>query len=234
MKKLWKNEYFQTAIVIGLIALTVFGFWYGLQIALNTQYPGLAVLSGSMCVPYNSACDGWTSITHPFAQTLHKGDLIIIQGINPQDLNVNYPNSDIIVFQDPRRPTDPDAKIVHRIVDEVEMNGRLYFYTKGDGNSPSKWPDTPDPVYYDNWHSDPSNPNGTYNGAVSQEYVYGKVIMRIPWLGHIVLFMNPNRNPWGLSIVIALITIIVIVEFIVPLLKDKKKPEQQKEVQKET
>ena len=116
LKKLWKNEYVQTAIAIGLIALVVFGFWFCLQVALNTPYPALAVVSGSMCIPYDGACDDWLSVTHPFERTLHKGDLIIIQGVNPRKFNVNYPNSDIIVFQDPWKPMDPDAKIVHRIV----------------------------------------------------------------------------------------------------------------------
>jgi signal peptidase I len=81
LKKLWKNEYVQTAVVIGLIALAVFGFWMGSQAVLNTPYPALAVVSGSMCIPYNGACDGWT---HPFEHTLHIGDLIIVQGVAPR------------------------------------------------------------------------------------------------------------------------------------------------------
>jgi signal peptidase I len=211
LKKLWKNEYVQTAIAIGLIALVIFGFWYGSQVVLNTPYPALAVVSGSMCVPYDSQCDGWT---HPFARTLHVGDLIIVQGVNPADLNTNYPNSDIIVFHDPRDPTDPNKMIVHRIVAKKIIDGKIYFETKGDGNSITKWPDIPDPAYYDPW------------SPVSQDLVVGKVIMRIPWIGHIVLFM---RNPVGLPIVVALIIILVIFEFVLPLLRRKKEPEQQKE-----
>ena len=230
LKQLWKNEYVQNGVVLGLIALAIFGLWYGTQAVLNTQYPALAVVSGSMCVPYDAQCEGWT---HPFAYTLHKGDLIIIQGVNPQVLNANYPNSDIIVFQEPSKPTDPDAKIVHRIVAEALVNGKLYFYTKGDGNSQYTWPSIPPSQYYDNWYSNPSDPNGTYNGAVSQDYVYGKVVMRIPWLGYIVLFMNPEYNPWGLPIVVALIILLVIVEFVVPVLREKGPSEQQKKAQKQ-
>jgi signal peptidase I len=190
---------------MGLIALAVFGFWYGVQIALNTQYPALAVVSGSMCIPEG---DGWT---HPFARTLQIGDIIIIQGVNPADLNANYPNSDIIVYQDPRYPTDPNEMIVHRIVAKQEINGTLYFQTKGDGNG-VKWPNPIDPSYYDSWNL----PNG-----VPQDQIYGKVVMRIPWLGHIILFM---RNSVGLPIIIALIILLVIVEFIVPLFRGKKAP----------
>ena len=205
IKRLWKNEYFQTAVVIGIIIVVVFGFWYGSQLVLNTPYPALAVVTGSMCIPYDGACDGWS---HPFAQTLHVGDLIIVQGVNPADLNADYPNSDIIVFH---RPGNPDELIVHRIAAEEVINGTIYFYTKGDGNPTDKWPNPITPSEYDPW------------GRVSQDQVVGKVIMRIPWLGQVVLFM---RNSLGLPIVIALIIILVIVEFVAPVLKGKKTPEQ--------
>lgn len=212
LKKLWKNEYVQTAVVIGLIALAVFGFWYGSQVVLNTPYPALAVVSGSMCIPENGACDGWT---HPFDYTLHIGDLIIVQGVDPEDLNADYPNSDIIVFH---KPSDPDELIVHRIVAVEERGGTLYFYTKGDGNGYNKWPATPQRSEYDPWSPIPEN------------LVVGKAVMRIPWVGHVVLFM---RNSVGLPIVIALIILIVVVEFVFPLLKGKKPPEQQEELQQQ-
>ena len=215
LKKLWKNEYIQTAIVIGLIALIIFGFWYGSQVVLNTPYPALAVVTGSMCVPYDGRCDGWF---HPFARTLHIGDLIIVQGVNPADLSADYPNSDIIVFH---KPGDPEELIVHRIVAKEERNDTLYFYTKGDGNGVDKWPNTPTSSEYDPWND---------GQGVPENLVVGKVVMRIPWLGHLVLFM---RNSIGLPIVIALIIILVIVEFIVPLLREKKPPEQQKEAQQQ-
>ncbi len=218
--KLWKNEYIQTAIVIGLIALAVFGFWFGSQAVLNSPYPALAVVSGSMCIPYDGACDGWLSVTHPFARTLHKGDLIIVQGVNPEDLNTNYPDSDIIVFH---QPGDPSDLIVHRIVAVDEVNGTLYFRTKGDGNSRVKWPNTPSVNEYDPWR--------TYGvDGVREDLVVGKVVMRIPWLGHLVLFM---RNSVGLPIVVALIIIIVLLEFVLPLMKEKKPAEKQKTAQQQ-
>jgi len=217
LKKLWKNEYVQTAIAIGLIALVIFGFWYGSQVVLNTPYPALAVVSGSMCVPYDGACDG---LFHPFARTLHIGDLIVVQGVNPADLNADYPNSDIIVFH---KPGDPEELIVHRIVAVDEINGTLYFRTKGDGNSRINWPDTPTSEYFDPWKTDGVD-------GIREDLVVGKVVMRIPWLGHLVLFM---RNSIGLPIVIALIIILVIVEFIVPLLRGNEPSEQQKEAQQQ-
>ncbi len=219
LKTLWKNEYVQTAVVVGLIALAVAVFWFGSQAVLNTPYPALAVVSGSMCIPYDGACDGWLSMTHPFARTLHKGDLIIVQGVNPGDLNTDYPNSDIIVFH---QPGDQSELIVHRIVAVDEVNSTLYFRTKGDGNSATKWPNTPSITEYDPWR--------TFGvPGVREDLVVGKVVMRIPWLGQIVLFM---RNSVGLPIVVALIIIIVILEFVLPLMK-KKPSEKQKTTQQQ-
>lgn len=213
-KKLWKNEYIQTAVIIGLIVLIVLGFWFGVQMLLNTPYPALAVITGSMCIPQDAQCDGYT---HPFARTLHIGDLIIIQGVNPSDLNATYPYSDIIVFH---KPTDPDELIVHRIAaKEVGEDGTIYFYTKGDGNPTNRWPNPIQQSEYDSW------------GKVSADLVVGKVIMRIPWVGHAILFMHDSV---GLPIIIALMVILVFIEFILPLLRKKApvaEPEQQKETQ---
>jgi len=220
LKKLWRNENVQTAAFFGLIMLAVLGFWYGAQMVLNTRYPALAVVTGSMCIPQHAECDGWT---HPFDRTLHVGDLIILQGVNPEDLNADYPNSDIIVYQDPRYPNDPNEMIVHRIVAKQEINGTWYFQTKGDGND-GKWPNPVDPLYYDSWNL----PYG-----VPEDQIYGRVIMRIPWVGHVLLFMKP----FGLSVIIVLLILVVVIEFVVPWFREKKasaaEPEQQKETQQQ-
>jgi len=211
-KKLWKNEYLQTALIIGVIVLIVLGFWFSIQSVLGTQYPALAVITGSMCIPQDAQCDGQS---HPFARTLHIGDLIIIQGVNPEDLNADYPNSDIIVFH---KPTDPDDLIVHRIAAKgVGEDGIIYFYTKGDGNPTNKWPDPIQPAEYDSW------------GKVPENLVVGKVIMRIPWVGHIILFMH---NSVGLPIIIALMVILLFIEFVLPLFR-KKAPVAESEPLKE-
>ena len=202
LKKLWKNGNFQTALIIILIILIVAGFWFGTQAALNTSYPVLAVTSGSMCIPYDGACTGWD---HPFARTLHTGDLIIVQGVNPTDLNANYPYSDIIVYHN---PTDPQELIVHRIVSKNEENGTISFSTEGDGNGIIKWPNAPDQI--DRW------------SPFSSDLVVGKVVMRIPWLGHLVLFM---RSEYGVPAVIILAAILIIIEFVVPLRRKKPKPQ---------
>jgi signal peptidase I len=211
-----RNEYIKSAIVIAIIVGLVLGFFFGLQLVLGTGVPVRVVESGSMCVPFDGACDGWS---HPFDRTLHVGDIIIIQQINPADLNTNYPNSDIIVYEN---PTDLTATpIVHRIVVTYEVNGTLYFQTKGDGNG-DKWPTIPLPQEYDSrtlWSS---------GQGVPQDLVIGKVIMRIPYFGWVTLFLRNNQ--WGLPVIIGLIMLLVIIEFIIPIIRGNKgKPKQETE-----
>ena len=223
-KKFWKNETVQTGIAIALVVIVIFGFWFGSQAVLNTKIPpALAVVSGSMCIPYDGACDGWS---HPFARTLHKGDIIIIQGINPKDLKTNYPDSDIIVFH---RPDYPSELIVHRIIGVTEVNGVMYFQTKGDGNG-NDWPQTPQSSL-DPW--DYNNPPG-----VPQNLVEGKVVMRIPWIGWIAMFMQWVQQRLGLQgfniviplIIVILVLLLVIIEFVIPFFKRRKMQPMQKPI----
>ncbi len=213
LRRLWKNEYFKTVVAILAVVAIVFGLLVGLQAFLHTSYPVLTVESGSMSIPYDGADSFALSLEHPFGRTLSIGDIIFVQGVNPKDLNANYPNSDIIVFHD---PDDSSILIVHRIISVENVDGTLYFQTKGDGNG-NLWPQTPTSAL-DPWDS--NNPPG-----VPASDVVGKVVMRIPWLGWVTLFMK--NDPWGLPVVITIIMLLVIVEFIVPELC-KKRPEQQK------
>ncbi len=219
LRSLWKNEYFKTAVTIALIPLLVAGFWFGLQLALNTRiFPLFTVTSNSMCIP-PGPCDG---LSHPFERTIHIGDLLVIQGVDAKSLNANYPNSDIIVFQKPNMdPNDPEANVVHRIASSVEVNGTLYFYTKGDGNGyPNVWPNPITTGVDPPWMPDPSNPSSVYDGAISEDYVYGKVIMRIPWVGSLSLLAQTYTF---IPIVLVIIIIILVMfEFVLPLLKQNK------------
>ncbi|TET63312.1 signal peptidase I [Candidatus Bathyarchaeota archaeon] len=175
VRKALKNEYIQTAITIVLIVVIVLGFWYGLQLVSNTQYPALAVASGSMCTVQHMYCDGWS---HPFEPTLHVGDLIIIQGINPEEIYAaEEPYGDIIVFH------RGSELVVHRAIAKREQ-GTITFQTKGDGN------DKPD----GNW--------------VSEDKVVGKVVLRIPWLGSVALFMHNSSGISIIIILLVVLVIV--------------------------
>jgi signal peptidase len=202
LKRLWKNEYFKTAVMIIIVVAIVFGFWFGSQMVLSTQYPALAVASGSMCMLPGSYCDGWSN---PFEPTLHVGDLIIVRGVNPEEIKAApYPNGDIIVFH---QPYADGELIVHRAIANQTVDGKFFFKTKGDGNA---------------------SPDST---LVSEDHVVGKVILRIPWVGHISLLMN---NSFGILIIALLLIILVIAEFIVPALSRGKAEVEQKEDVEET
>ncbi len=206
--KMTRKEYIKSAVAIALIVAVVLGFFVGLRFALNVEVPVRVVESGSMCVPYGYLCDGWS---HTFAPTLHVGDIIIIQGVKAEDINANYPNSDIIVYQNPTNPTD--TPIVHRVVAKYQVDGKWYFQTKGDGNG-EDWPANVSVNEYDSnsiWHT---------GQGVPEDLVLGKVVMRVPFFGHITLFLQ--KNSWGLPVIIALIILLLLVEFILPVIKPKK------------
>ncbi len=120
----------------------VFRRLLGLGVALGTYPPMRVVESGSMSLnlsfitgPTFTFNEFLQTIEHPFDRTLDTGDVVIIQHVDPKDLNTNYPNSDIIVYQNPDNPSG--TPIIHRIVSVNNINGTLYFQTKGDGNPPA-------------------------------------------------------------------------------------------------
>ena len=221
LRGIWRSEVFKTVVALSLIPILLAGFWFGLPVALNTEmFPVFTVVSGSMCIPYGEC----NTFAGTFERTLHIGDLIVIQGVDPKDLKTDYPNSDIIVFRNPQiAANDPSANIVHRITDVFERDGKLYFHTKGDGNGyPNVWPETP--KSRDPWSSSSDDPSSTYDNAISQDYVYGKVVMRIPWVGSLAIFSQKfNAIP---IILVILIILLVTFEFILPLVKKKKLAKQ--------
>jgi signal peptidase I len=213
INKIRFNGNVKSVIVIFLIFGIVIGSYFGLQLALNNSIPFRVVESGSMCVIYDGPCDG---LSHPFAPTLHKGDIIVIQRINPVDLKTNYPNSDIIVYKNPNDPTG--TPIVHRIVAVQKINSSLFFQTKGDGNPSAKFPDITSDGDWDShtiWHT---------GQGVTEDAIEGKVVMRIPLFGWITLLMR--QNSLVLPLIIGIILLLVVVEFVVPIIKDKRKLSQ--------
>ncbi len=206
IKKALKNGNVQTIILIALVAVVVGGFYLVEQAGYIAVVP-----SGSMCIPYGGACDGWA---HPFDRTLHVGDILIIQPINPKDLNTDYPNSDVIVYHNPQKPSE---LIVHRIAASTEVNGELAFYTKGDGNGWDKWPNPISPSEYDPW------------SPVPQDLIVGKVILRIPWVGWVSIIMQSTgaNNTIVIPVIILLIIALIVSEFVVPLLKRKQTSQNQ-------
>lgn len=165
-----KNEYVKSLILLAVILVVIVALWFGLRTYMRTEYPLLAVASGSM-VP-----------------TLNVGDLIVVQGgLTVSDINATYGTGDIIVFH---KPSNPDELIVHRAVEE-EAQG---LTTKGDHNP------TVDP-----W-------------TVYDSDLVGKVVWVVPYVGRIPLFVH---TPTGLTVIVILIVILILLEFVLPLAKEK-------------
>lgn len=200
-KKLWKNEYVKTLILLVIVVVGVLVFWVGIRLALKTDYPVLAVASGSM------------------RPTLEVGDLIIIQGgLKGEEIKASPKTApvpgDIIVFDRVRlAPFQAGELYVHRAVNRTQdpTTGKWYFRTQGDYNSGA-----------DHWYDE----NGNllpYNGMIPEDYIIGKVIYKIPWLGNVALFL---RSSSGIFIIIILFAFIILIEFILPIFFKKPKEKE--------
>ena len=115
-----KNETARGLFLVGLVIIGAIAVWGGIRLALNTEYPILVVVSGSMCPPSNCI--------------LPVGALVVIQGEAPGALRVG----DIVVFRP--NPRDPNYLIIHRIIilytpnNDTAYPGVYAFVTHGDAN----------------------------------------------------------------------------------------------------
>jgi len=193
LSKALKNSYVQTAILALILFGGVFGFWLGVRAALRTEYPLLAVASGSMIGPYG----------------LNVGDLIVVQGgFSGAEIVVGPPpNGTMIVFYNPNYPRGGAflfytgvELIVHRAIAKVENGGMWYFQTKGDNNyGPDYW----------------TGPD-TFSGMISSKFIVGKVVGVVPWVGNVPLFI---RTPQGMVLMVLLFILVLLIEFVPVLWK---------------
>jgi len=147
---------------------------------------------------------GLVVVSPSMVPTLNVGDIIIIQGgFKGSEIFANYTNGDIIVFRNylPGGPRlsqmhPPDELFVHRAVSgSPNASGFWFFTTKGDGN----WSE-------DYW-------------KVPENYVVGKVVGRIPYLGNVPLFV---RTPTGMTLIIGLFLFVLLLEFLPEILRKRK------------
>ena len=218
-----QNNYVKIAVAIGLIAAILLGSYIGLTLALGNQAPVSVVTTGSMCIAQDG-CDGWSC---NFMSTLHVGDLIFIQTLNPQEYNADYPHSDIIVFQKPDSQINPNFDtIVSRIVTEFRDSDGVYrFQTKSDGMG-TQWPAKPSESEYD------SHTFWTTGEGVSQDLVNGRVVMRIPYVGIVAVFVQNNLWVLPAIILLAMLVVVLKISFSKIKLQGKKLSEKQKTDQK--
>ena len=126
-----------------------------------------------------------TPISSSMEPTLNIGDLLIVEGVvKGEEINADPVNGDIIVF---RKPTSLGEFIVHRAIQKMwnPIEGKYYFKTKGDNNS------QPD------------------SERVQEDYIVGRVLWRIPFLGYIKIFLG---TPVGIIATIALFVALILLE----------------------
>ena len=175
---LWNDDSIISWIVsfVILIFFIKFLFYPGLGLIFGTDFPVVAVLSGSM--EHNSFFDEWWDENYEwydemnftedmfedyrFHNGFNKGDIIILFGVDAGDIKLG----DVIVYNDDKNK----YPIIHRVTDVKEdtiENRKSYkFQTKGDNNFRS--PDFP---------------------YVEENQVLGRAFLRLPLLGWIKIWV---------------------------------------------
>jgi signal peptidase I len=195
-KKIWYFLWYEDSILswISLVAVAFitikFGLFPFLGLIFGTDYPIVAVVSGSMdhdivngevCgqfpTPYKnnfggfwSTCGSWylrnnisrqDFLNFPMHNGFSKGDIIILRGKKPEDINIG----DVIVFEalDTSRKPDP---IIHRVVLKGKEN-TYFFQTKGDHNG-DVWSD-----------------KVIYEEKIDESRILGVAWVKLPYLGFV-------------------------------------------------
>ncbi len=108
----------------------------------------------------------------PFPGGFNKGDVIILWRAHAENIAVG----DILIFQG-NRP----QPIIHRIVRMWEEDNFTYYQTKGDHNSDSI-------------------SSGLGEIKIGEERIYGKGVLRIPYLGWVKILFVEAVRPLGWNI----------------------------------
>ncbi|PIN74425.1 signal peptidase I [Candidatus Woesearchaeota archaeon CG10_big_fil_rev_8_21_14_0_10_45_16] len=171
-----------------------------LGLLLGTSFPIVAVVSESMehglhndklCDQrleefkesfdnYWDVCGSWyeerginkeTFLDFPLSHGFNKGDVIILWRADRDNLEIG----DVLIFQ-----SGKPQPIIHRIISTMEEDGQVFYSTKGDHN--------------------PSSISELGENKIPSERIYGKGIIRIPYLGWIKIMAVEALRPFGIII----------------------------------
>lgn len=185
---LWESDSIWSwlANIVLAFVLIKFVVYPGLGLLLGTDFPVVAVVSGSMehdgsfdeWLAYDAFCSGqrctqeeWYAAHgiskqafegYAFANGFNKGDIMILKGIEPKNIKIG----NVIVFMSSKE-SEP---IIHRVVKiyQDEATG-FVFITKGDHNLDS----------------------GAVDTDIREEEVVGKAVFRIPMIGWVkIIFVS--------------------------------------------
>ena len=183
---IWEDNSIWSWIVNIALAFVLIKFivYPALGFLLHTTHPVVAVVSESM--EHNSNFDGWWANANgwyvsnginkdnfdkfPLKNGFDKGDIMILKGKNPQNIEIG----DVVVFWSAKK--DP---IIHRVVKKWQNNSIYYFQTKGD-----------------NYKTNPTSIKSSFldETNVSDEQVVGNAVLRIPLLGYVKIWFVDILN----------------------------------------
>ncbi len=179
---IWEEDNIWSWIVNIILAFVIIKFliYPGLGLALGTQAPIVAVVSGSM--EHDAPFEEWwttkTCCNQACTSKLNQGKYYEEKGITKKQFE-NFPfkfgfdkgdimflhkrtgvkAGDVIVYKIQQR-TDP---IIHRVIEIKEQNNKKYYSTKGDHNCGT----------------------ANFEQVITEDQILGKAVVRIPFLGWI-------------------------------------------------
>ncbi len=208
LKKLANRKLVQIFIT-GILVVSIFaGFWFGTQLILNADPPISYVSTNYMNINSGQLFDWDINL---FGMSLSIGDLIFIEGVKPGDVDSEYPNSDVIVF---RNPDSPKEHIALRVVAKEKIDGKWYFFVKGDGFGAPKWPAEVSIEKYIEWSSQNAD---SLAGAVCEDLVAGRVVLRVPLAGFLAVYVHEWFGVEDSFLAVALPFIFVVFVFVTAL-----------------
>ena len=199
---LWKEDSVASWLINIFLAFVLIRYllYPVLGIVLGTGYPIVAVVSESMeheptggilCgqqfsepasfATYWQACGSWYQQrnissaafrTFPFSHGFYKGDIILLWRAHPENIQVG----DVLVFRG-----EKPQPIIHRVVRAWPEQGHYFYQTKGD-------------------HNMDSIPGESGEIRISSDRIYGKGVLRIPYLGWIKVLFVQVMQWFGITI----------------------------------
>lgn len=161
----------------------------------------LLIFSGSFIITFFLIKDNLIVITSPSMEpTLNVGDLTIRIQKNPNEINANKNNGDILVLKGPQyfyqKGFNPlfwnnlpnNTLIVHRAIDKKNINNTWYFLTKGDNNL---YPDGAYNLLNSSEEYKLIQINCSGGIYVPETEVLGIVAFKIPLIGYFNIYFKP-------------------------------------------
>lgn len=172
---IWEDDSIASWLVNIVLAfvLVKFVIYPGLGLLFSTDYPVVAVVSGSMTHDQANFDKWWEENQDwytkqgftkeqfqdfPFHNGFNQGDIMVLFGSKPENIKTGY----VIVYE-----SHPDyPPIIHRVTSKEQTGETTYFQTKGDHNT------IPD------------------REKIPDDKFLGKAVLRIPYLGWVKIMFT--------------------------------------------